>query len=125
MEKYANYGSDTIHGGAVTYISMMAFLSFFCYVSIKKTDLTCNETIRNFYIMAPLFTIFAPLIRSNGSMDRITLYFYIYIVLLVPYGIECMFSKGNKNFAYFGAIGGLAFLSLMSGGLEYYFFWQR
>lgn len=124
MEKYANYGTNGVQGGASTYIFCMVLLSLFCLIAIKKNDIQRNEKMKNFYIMAPLITFFSPLIRSNGSMDRVTLYFYIYLVLLVPYGIEC-FAHIRKGLGYFYIIGGLTFLSLMNGGLEYYFYWQR
>ena len=125
IEKYSNYGDSPVQGGATTYIILIEMLSAFIFVAIKKGDIKTNDIIRKFYVMAPLFTIFAPLIRSNGSMDRITLYFYLYIVLLVPYGLDCIFKKSDRNMGYLIAIGALAFLSMYKGGLEYYFFWQR
>ena len=125
MEKYAQYGLGSIHGGALTFISLIEVLSLFCLIAIKKTDMQLNQTYRNFYVMVPLFTFFAPLIISNGSMIRISLYFHIYLVLLVPFAIECMFKGGNKRTIYFVTIGLLSFLALQGGGIEYYFFWQK
>jgi len=123
MEKYAEYGKGGIVGGALTFIILIAFLSVFCYVAIKKDILQENEVMRKFYVMLPLMTFFAPLIRSNGSMIRISLYFHFFLALLVPYAIECMFVN-NRRTGYLLAIGSLAFLCCSDGGIVYYFHWQ-
>lgn len=123
MEKYAEYGKHAIVGGAWTFIVLIALLSIFCYVAIKKKDLLQNEVLRKFYVMVPLMTFFAPLIRSNGSMIRISLYFHFFLAFLVPYAIDCMFMN-NRRMGYWLAIGTLALLSCAGGGIVYYFYWQ-
>lgn len=123
MEKYADYGKGEIVGGALTFIILIALLSVFCYVAIKKDILHQNEDMRKFYVMLPLMTFFAPLIRSNGSMIRISLYFHFFLAMLVPYAIDCMFVN-NRRLGYFLAIGALAFLCCSDGGIVYYFHWQ-
>lgn len=124
MEKYANYGHGTIQGGAATFLILIEVLSLFCFIAVRKRNLFSNEALRFFYVMAPLFTLFAPLIRSNGTMIRISLYFHLYLAILVPFSIDCMFKKKEQSFAYFFAIGILAFLSMLNGGMVYYFYWQ-
>ncbi len=74
--------------------------------------------------MAPLLTFFAPLIISNGSMIRISLYFHLFLALLVPYAIDCAFAKKDSGIVYAAAIGALSLLTLAGGGIRYYFFWQ-
>lgn len=123
-EKYAQYGKSAIHGGANVFIVLMEILSFFCLVAIKKKHMLLNKTLSIFYVMLPFLTFFTPLIRSNGTMIRITLYYSIFLPLLVPFGIDCIFNKGNKMMANAFAIGSLAVLALASGGLKYYFYWQ-
>ena len=125
MEKYADYGKGAVVGGAFTFIILILFLSLFCYIAIKKRDLLQNDILRKFYVMAPMMTLFAPLIRSNGSMIRISLYFHLFLSVLVPFAIDCMFVKGNRRFAYIMSIGILSTLTLLNGGAEYYFYWQR
>lgn len=125
MEKYADYGKNAVVGGADTFIFLILLLSIFCYVIIKKKDLIQNEILHKFYVMAPMMTLFAPLIRSNGSMIRISLYYHMFLSLLVPFAIECFYAKDNRQFAYAAAIGGLAFLTMYNGGAEYYFYWQK
>ena len=124
IEKYAAYGKGVIQGGATTFIILIELLSLFCLIAIKKDHLAANANIRNFYVMAPLFTIFAPLIKSNGSMARIAVYYYLFLVLLVPYALDCMFTKRDRSLAYVIAIGALSYLTLSDGGMNYYFFWQ-
>lgn len=125
MEKYASYGKAAVVGGANTFIFLILLLSLFCYIAIKRDDLQRNNILRMFYVMAPLMTFFAPLIRSNGSMIRISLYYHMFLSLLVPYSIDCMYDKGNRRVMYVMAIGGLALLTMLNSGAEYYFYWQR
>lgn len=124
MEKYAEYGANAVQGGSETFIFLIEALSLFTLLAIKNKDLLANRNVRIFYVMAPLLTFFAPLIISNGSMIRISLYYHLFLALLVPFAIDCAFSKANRNIAYIAAIGALSLLSLSGGGLTYYFFWQ-
>ncbi len=124
VEKYANYGKGMIQGGAFIFIFLIEILSLFCLIAIKKSDLQ-NSTYRFFYTMAPLFTLFAPLTISNGSMIRISLYYHLYLALLVPFAIDCMFQMKNRGIIYLFAILSLSVFVLQDGGIEYYFFWQK
>lgn len=125
VEKYANYGMGEIQGGAITFILLIEMLSLFCLIAIRQFHMQHNSAIRLFYVMIPFFTLLAPLIRSNGSMIRITLYYHMFLVLLVPYALDCLFEDKDRNLVYFVAIIALAFLALQGGGTEYYFFWQK
>lgn len=125
IEKYAAYGKNAIQGGSENFIFLIETLSFFFLLAISRKALLANQKIRNFYVMAPLLTFFAPLIISNGSMIRISLYYHLFIALLVPYAIDCAFGKKNSGIVYAGVIGVLALLTLSGGGITYYFFWQR
>lgn len=124
LEKYANYAKKVIHGGANTFIFLIEMLSLFCMIAIKKKDMEQSKKFLNFYVMVPLFTFFAPLVRSNGTMIRIALYYSIYLSVLVPYSIDCMFKNNEKTLAYVVAIGALAYLTIANGGMIYYFYWQ-
>lgn len=123
VERYSNYGME-IQGGATTFIVLIELLSLFCLFSIKKTDLQEKPSIRYFYVMAPLFTVLAPLIFANGAMIRLSAYYHNFLVLLLPMAIDCMFIEKNRNIIYFIVIVSLAFLTVSDGGMEYYFFWQ-
>lgn len=125
VEKYSNYGMNAIQGGAVTYIVLIEMLSLFCMIAIKKKDLDDNEIFRKLYVMVPFFTFFAPLIRSNGSMDRITLNYYIYLVVLIPFAVECMFKGKGRSTTYAVIITALSLLIVMNDNFIYYFFWER
>lgn len=124
LEKYAKYGNDDVQGGSETFIFLIEFLSLFCLLAIKRNDLANSRTLRYFYVMAPLLTFFAPLIISNGSMIRISLYYHLFLTLLVPFAIDCAFGKRNSGAVYAVAIGALSFLTLAGGSITYYFFWQ-
>lgn len=124
VEKYANYGNQEIQGGATTFIILIELLSLFCFLAIKRTDLEKNNNLRMLYIMTPFMTILAPLIRSNGSMIRISLYYHLFLTLLVPYAMDCLFKEVSRRIVYFIAIGALALMTFSGGGMRYYFFWQ-
>ena len=122
-EKYAEYGRRAVQGGANVFLYLMELLSLFCLIAIKKKNMLQNKSMAIFYVMLPFLTLFTPLIKSNGTMIRIALYYSIFMTLLVPYSIECLFKKNNK-FGYAAAIGVLSLLALIGGGMRYYFYWQ-
>lgn len=93
LDKYSEYGEGEIQGGATFFIILKESLSFLILFSISKFNLKVSFPIKTFYVMAPLFTIFAPLIQVNGAMIRITLYFSLFLCLLVPYAIDCRMTK--------------------------------
>ena len=124
MEKYAKYGKHAVQGGSETFIFLIEALSLFCLLAIKRKDLIEDENVHNIYVMAPLLTFFAPLIISNGAMIRISLYFHLFLALLVPYAIDCAFDKRDRSIVYAVAIGSLSLLTIIVGNMKYYFFWQ-
>ena len=124
MEKYAKYGNREIQGGAAVFIILIELLSLLCFLAIRRTDLKKNDNMRLLYVMTPFMTILAPLIHSNGTMIRISLYYHLFLTLLVPYSMDCLFKEESRRIAYFIAIGALALLALQGGGMRYYFFWQ-
>lgn len=124
IERFEAYGKGVIQGGANTFIFLVEFLSLFCLIAIKKKDMLLNKSIQIFYSMLPFITILVPLVRSNGTMIRIALYYSIFLTLLIPYAIECQFEKKNKYLAYMVAIGSLSILAILNGGMTYYFYWQ-
>lgn len=122
VEKYANYGMGDIAGGASVFIFLIEIMSLFCLCAIKKTDLQSHHSLRVCYTMVPFFTLLAPLLRSDGAMIRVSLYYHIFLTLLVPYALDCLFKEKDKRVVYIVAIG--AFVALAGKGMEYYFFWQ-
>lgn len=122
-EKYAAYGSGGIAGGANTFIIMIALLSIMCYMAIKRDIIESNDFIRKLYCMVPCFTFLAPLINADGVMIRLSEYFHIFLILLVPMSIELLFNKNDQNIVYIVLIGFLSVMGMMSTR-TYYFFWQ-
>jgi len=114
-----------IAGGAWTFISILVVASVFIYFAIKRKDLQQNKSLSNLYTMVPLFTFFGPLIHSNGSMIRISMYFHLYLMLLLPLAIEKTFKGSTQTIIYIFLIVVLLMLSLRNGGLVYHFFWQE
>ena len=123
VEKYANYGMGDIAGGASVFILLIEVMSLFCLLGIKRTDLQNSPSLRVCYAMVPFFTLLAPLLLSDGAMIRVSLYYHIFLSLIVPYTIDCLFKEEDKRVVYIVAIG--ACVALSGKGMEYYFFWQQ
>lgn len=124
MERYKKYGEEDVQGGANVFILMLFLLSLFCFFAIKKKHLKQSEWLQKMYMALPFLTITGPLIHSNGSMIRISLYFFIYLMILVPIAMELSLPKILVKRAYVVSIGALIIMKLLSGGIEYDFFWN-
>ena len=124
MEKYAAYGSNEVAGGANTFILLMLLLSIFCYVAIRTRFLEENPVICNLYTMLPFLTFFAPLINSNGSMIRISLYVFIYLTVLLPKSIDFCFTNRSRQLVYTLIIVSLILLTVRGGVMDYHFMWE-
>lgn len=124
-EKYMAYGQHEVVGGGLTFIALLEACSMLCFIAFNKQLLKEDRTLKILYGMVPLFTLFGPTIFSNGSMIRISMYFHLYLVVLIPYALERLFPK-EKGSVYIIVMVALMFLGLTaSGRLEYYFFWQE
>lgn len=121
-EKYAEYGMYAAKGGTETFIALLLLMSLFCYISISKKTLEEAPLIKTLYVMAPLFTFFGPLIYSNGTMIRVSMYFHIFLMILIPMSINCYFKNSQR--VYYFTIAVLIFLAMRGGGMEYKFIWD-
>lgn len=121
-EKYVEYGMKGVAGGTETFILLLELLSLLCYWGIKKKNLS-NDKIKKLYAMVPCFTFFGPLIYSNGSMIRISMYSYLYLTLLLPLAVQGRFQKYYALMLYLFILL-LSILILVNSNNEYYFFWQ-
>lgn len=122
VERYANYGSNAMQGGAATYIILSEALSVICLL-LTSNVLFNDAKFKYVYAMAPAFTFFAPLIASNGSMIRITAYSQIFLTVLFPYLVCAKWKKVAKGYLYF-FIFCLMFFILKNEPLPYEFFWK-
>lgn len=124
-ERYMNYGTGALQGGAWTYIISTLLMCLFCYIAIKNHHLSSSPKLNVLYVMLPLTIFFSPLIYSNGSMIRIVMYYQIYFVVLFPYALDCFFAKQYRTTVYIVSILLLIFMSVRATGAYYYFFWQQ
>lgn len=122
VEKYANYGIGDVSGGVSTFVALIEILSVLCLIAIKQKDLFYIPNLSQIYVMAPLFTLMAPLLMADGAMIRVSLYYHLFLALLVPYSIDCLFKTKDSWIAYVLTSG--FFIALSGKGMEYYFFWQ-
>jgi len=124
-ERYAGYGEHEITGGATTFVVLMELLSVFCFIMLRKSSLDENKSLKKMYAMLPCLTLAAPLIIADGVMIRLSSYFHMFLMLLVPLAIDEFKDKKTIILIYVLLISTLAFLTVKNGGgLEYYFFWQ-
>lgn len=124
IDRYAAYGVGEARSGVGTFLILMELLSLFCLIAIKKRDLAGNYAVTCFYTMAPLITLTAPLIRANGAMIRVSLYYYLFLIILFPFSIDCLFKGNVRKAVYFVALAALSYLVVSGGGTVYYFYWQ-
>src|SRR5690606_6624025 len=103
----------------------LILVSLFCYIAIKKSELMRSRSLSNIYLMLPLFTFFGPLIYSNGSMIRISMYFHLYMMLLIPLAVNRYFEGYARTAVYSVLLLTLMWLSLRDGGLIYNFYWDE
>lgn len=124
-EKYSRYGLSDVVGGGITFISLLELSSILFFFAFKEESLRLNRSLRVLYTTVPLFTFFGPLIYSSGGMIRISMYFHLYMVLLIPYAIDVLFPK-KRQLVYMIIMVLLMYLGLSnSGRINYYFFWQQ
>ena len=123
-EKYAQYGEGASEGGAGTFFLLIELLSLLCLWAFRKINIKDDKILCNMYAMLPLFTIFAPLIQHSGSMIRISQYFHLYLLVLVPYAVECLYKKVGLQIVYIVLSVILIILSMRTSTEDYYFFWQ-
>ena len=122
-EYYESYANNMITGEANTYIILMELLSLFCLFSLKTKYINENVKIKQIYMMLPLITMFVPLIALNGSLIRIGKYFTLYMMLLVPKGVDSMFRLDNRRWVYMILIS-ILFINAITSNFRYYFVWQ-
>lgn len=122
VEKYVNYGLGDVAGGSSVFVILIEILSLFCLVAIRQNNLINIPNLSHIYVMVPFFTLLAPLLMADGAMIRVSLYYHIFLTLLVPYSIDCLFKTKDNWIVYVLAIG--FFIALTGKGMEYYFFWQ-
>lgn len=124
-DRYASYAETEFVGG-ITFVVLMEILSLICLFGFKKDYLQQNDLARKIYIMAPFFTMFAPLILRDGVFIRLSKYFHVFIVAMIPVAFNQLFKKEIKfaNIACFVEIVILIVYTAMGSG-QYCFIWQE
>lgn len=124
-EKFAHYGEGEAAGGGVTFMILLELISLLCFLAFSRIKASKEDFFTKLYIMLPCFTFFAPLITNNGSMIRISQYFHLYILLLLPYALDLLGGKNNRIFLYVTFEIILIIMNLSTGGgIEYKFIWE-
>lgn len=122
-ERYAAY-AETSSVGGYTFVILIEILSIICYFGFNKNLLNDNDSLRKIYIMAPFITFLAPLILTDGVFIRLSKYFHIFLIIMVPVAIEHIFNKKNNVVAYVVAILILVIYTAI-GSASYFFIWQE
>lgn len=121
--KYAAYGMKEEVGGANTFIFLLEIMSLFTLITIKK-DSIGRSIPKVIYAMLPCLSFFGPLIHSNGSMIRITLYFFIYMTFLIPIAVKEKVSFRLYKKVVWALTIALILLTLKGGYIPYNFYWE-
>lgn len=124
-EHYQMYAGDP-EGGGMTFVLLIETIFLACFMVFRARDLDKNQKLNHLYSMLPMATILVPLITNNGSMIRLSQYFHLYVLVLLPLLVERLFGdkKSVLPMAILMAI--LVILSLRTSmlGSHYYFFWN-
>ena len=124
-EHYTAYGEGEIRGGVWTFIILMEFLCLFCFWTLNsKYIYDEHPEIGKIYNVLPFVTFLAPLIHANGSMVRISMYYHLYMMQLVPLACERFFGKKQIKQYLFFVIVILVFLTLSASSNRYIFYWN-
>jgi len=124
LERYEVYGEGVEAGGAITFIALIVMMSLFCYIAIPKEYLKSNQRIQKLYMVLPFVSIFGPLINSGGGMIRISMYYHMYLMVLIPYAIDLFGKDNNRKQMYAFMMFFLMLFSVLGTPLNYDFFWN-
>ena len=118
---YTDYVNAYENAGTYTFTFLLAILFIMSFFAMESdSELRDNN---RFYIALYLAMFFTPLTWINPSAMRIVQYFSIYLVILIPEMIDCVFSK-NSQFLARGAVVIVLLLLLLKGNPQYQFFWE-
>ena len=124
-DHYALYANGESLGGGYTFVIAMELLLLLCYIAIKPRDMYEHTRIKNMYSMLPMATFLIPLVMHNGSMVRLSQYFHIYILFLVPFAVSRLFNSNSGAIrvalSLILIVWATSSTSLLS---SYYFFWN-
>lgn len=103
---YSSYNNHIISGGGYFLLLILIVLAAFIYYFVNKKKLYNNEVklFYNIYLVSILFQILA---TSQGYINRITLYFMIPLIILLPKIIQK--NKFGKYITYSIYIIGIAY----------------
>lgn len=119
---YMDYANS--EGSGYTFLVLAELCSLICYIAISAKDLyNTSFPYRYIYSMLPFITIFVPLITVDGAMIRISQYFTLYLLILLPIAIKSLKKNGTTSFRMTCAMSILIILMFMHP-YEYYFFWE-
>lgn len=124
-EHYSDYAQDVANGGGMTFVLLMELIILLCFIFIKRESLGKSYILKTMYSALPFATFFVPLITNNGSMIRLSQYFHIYVLFLLPYLISRVFTQDKRSL--YGVLTILLFaMSMASDSVvsEYQFFWS-
>ena len=111
-------------GSGYTFLALAELCSFFSLIAISKVDFNSFSFRQKYlYSMLPMLSIFVPLIVVDGTMIRVSQYFTLYLVVVIPMAIAY-----SKRFFYgfnLLKIANMVLIVLMfMQKFEYHFFWE-
>lgn len=119
---YMDYADS--EGSGYLFLILAELCSLVCYLAISANDLNkSNFCYKYMYCMLPFLTIFVPLITVDGAMIRISQYFTLYLLVLLPIAIKSLRIIGTGSFRLTCVILILLVLTFVHP-FEYHFFWE-
>lgn len=123
-ERYVLYGLHESEGGAIVYISLSLIMALIVSLALRKDFIQDSLERHCLYNMILPTIVFCPLIYSNGSMIRITIFFQLYFCILFAHAMDVIGGVSRRKLIYLVVIILLMVLSVSTSG-TYHFFWQE
>lgn len=125
MERYTLY-SDSKGASGFTFFILLELLSLFCFITFKRNIIERSVQLKTMYSILPFITFFTGFITVNPNLQRLSLYFYVFMALAFPLAIDMFFIKfKDKTIFHLIAILMLSIMIFKIHKLEYLFFWQE
>jgi hypothetical protein len=124
-DRFGVYTEKYDEGGSLKLTILNLLFSLILLLFNKKLKIINNNTIKLSSNAFAISIFFLPLQWVNPSAGRIGMYFSIFLLIILPYLLDTLKFKEDKNLSYFLLTIIFIFLTIFSSlETRYLFFWQ-
>lgn len=135
MNNYTGRNDDNLGGGGYSLLLLYIIITYGCYFLNKNRNSKLNNFLICLMCMATCIQAFAPM---YSLLTRISYFFTIYSIVLIPNSIDLAFTLKSKRICVFCTVllsllyfqkfimtPSLEFHSNSQGTIPYYYFWEN